>query len=116
MSYNAYKARVANCRVALQAELSQANDLRQASNLPLRDVQTELDQQCPLLDQEAWTAQQQERRASARFKRGALAGMVMPSSPPGADWQEQRALVLRRAFLEHQIRQTWLSQPHARIL
>lgn len=114
MSYERYVAGVQQRRALLQAELTQANQLRRDAQIPTRDVEQELEEQEPLLSQDAYLTKMADQRAFARFRQEHLTKLDQPTIPPelqdGREWQGQRAVAYRNAFLEHEIQQAWLTQ------
>ncbi len=114
MSYNRYVAGVKQRRALLQAELTQANQLRRDAQLPTRDVEHELGEQEPLLSQDAYLTKKVDQRAFARFRQEQLTKLDQPTIPPelqeGMNWQHIRALAFKNAFLEHQIQEAWLAR------
>ena len=107
MSYKSYKARVERRRALLGARLQEANQLRREAHLPIYDIDHEISQQEPLLTQDAWTQIGRERKAFAHFRKQQLIRANMPSPAKAGNWEEERAGIFRKAFVEHLMRTAW---------
>ena len=109
MSYRRYVAGLKRRRACLRAKLEEANHVR-LGHLPLHDIDRVLDDQVPIMTKVEHATGAKEQRGFARFKRAQLDLLItLPNSPLPTDWQAQRARVMRRVFVEHQIQKSWLA-------
>ena len=106
MSYQRYVTGVERRRAVLKQNLDKANSLRRETGLPVRDVDLLVTETEPLLTKEEFDNRSKERAGFNRFKKERLAQANLPSPEP-TNWQQQKALVFRRAFLNHKIKMAW---------
>ena len=106
MSYRRYVTGVERRRAVLKEQLEEANSLRSEAGLPVRDINAVVTVTEPLMTKHEFDSRSKERTGFNRFRRERLAQASLPHPEP-SDWQQQRALVFRRMFLENQIQMAW---------
>jgi hypothetical protein len=106
MSYNSYKGGVERRRALLLAELVKANELRLGASLPLYDLDQVIGDKEPLVTKEEHATRSKERRGFAHFRKQQLTQANLPPTQ-AVGWEQERALVVRWAFVDHQIQVAW---------
>ena len=106
MTYEAYRRRALDRRDRLRQSLEQSNALRSDARLPIRDVEREIES-IPLLSKEAYVANNRARRGFSRFRKDELSRYHIPDPSEAGDWQQVRAALYTRYFVESQIESQW---------
>ena len=107
MSYNSYKAGVERRRALLLAELVKSNETRLEASLPLYDIDQVIEDKELLLTKEEHAMRFKERRGFAHFREQQLTQVDLSNPAQAIGWEQERALVVRRVFVEHQIQVAW---------
>ena len=110
MSYKSYKAGVERRRTLLLDQLVKSNQLRLEAHLPLYDIDQVVGDKEPLLTKEEHAMRLKERSGLAHFRKQQLTKANLPNLAPGNGWQQQRALMIRKAFVDHQLQVAWDSR------
>ena len=110
MSYKRYVDRLRGRKTILRSKLEKANDLRREVGLPTYDVSRQTAQHEPILTKQAYDALVKDQRAFRSYRRDQLVHTVLPYPTSSDTWEHQRAVSLRRAFLEFQIKVAWENQ------
>ena len=107
VSYRRYAIRLEKRRERLSAQLVEANQLRRGAGLPTYELSRKIDEQEPVLTRTEYASLAHERSGFKSFRTQQLGQAIAPDTAQATNWQDQRARLIRRAFVEHQIQKAW---------